>query len=154
MPVHDRRPVILLVEDHPDDLELTRRALAEQDIGNELVVARDGVEALDYLFGRGAWQGRDTSVQPQVVLLDLKLPRVDGFEVLRAMRSDPRTRLVPVIVLTSSREERDMVESYGNGANSYVRKPVDFSEFREAVRSLGMYWLLLNEAPPSSGADP
>lgn len=150
----ERRPAILLVEDHPDDLELTRRALAEQGIGNEIVVARDGVEALDYLFGRGAWKERDTASQPQVVLLDLKLPKMDGIEVLRAMRADPRTRMVPVIVLTSSREERDLVESYGNGANSYVRKPVDFTEFREAVKSLGMYWLLLNEAPPAAAAEP
>lgn len=148
----DRRPTILLVEDHPDDLELTRRALAQQDVGNEIVIARDGVEALDYLLGRGAWKDRNTRRQPQVVLLDLKLPRMDGIEVLRAMRADPRTRLVPVIVLTSSREERDLVDSYGNGANSYVRKPVDFDEFREAVRSLGMYWLLLNEPPPRAEA--
>ena len=140
--------VILLVEDNPDDHELTRRALEDNGIANEIVWARDGVEALDYLLCRGAWQDRDPTVQPHVVLLDLKLPRVDGIEVLRAIRADDRTALLPVIVLTSSREESDLVRSYGNGANSYVRKPVDFTEFREAVRSLGLYWLLLNEAPP------
>jgi two-component system response regulator len=144
--------VILLVEDNPDDQELTLRALAANHIMNEVVVAQDGVEALDYLFGEGKWAGRDTSLQPQVVLLDLKLPRVDGLEVLGRIRGDERTRLLPVVILTSSREDRDLVEGYGRGANSYVRKPVDFSEFREAVRQLGLYWLLLNESPPRRDA--
>jgi CheY-like chemotaxis protein len=139
---------ILLVEDNPDDEELTIRALRKNGIVNELVVARDGVQALDYLFGRGEWVGRDTSAMPAVVLLDLKLPRVDGLEVLQNMRSDPRTELVPVVVLTSSREEQDILKSYSLRVNSYVRKPVDFTQFTEAVKHLGMYWLLLNELPP------
>lgn len=142
---------ILLVEDNPDDRELTRRALESHGIANEIVMARDGVEALDYLFCRGAWADRDPSDQPQVVLLDLKLPKVDGIEVLKALRADPRTALLPVIVLTSSREEQDLLESYGSGANSYVRKPVDFEQFSEAVRQLGLYWLVLNESPPLRG---
>ena len=139
---------ILLVEDNPDDEELTIRALRKNGIVNELVVARDGVQALEYLFGTGEWAGRDTGVTPAVVLLDLKLPRVDGLEVLERMRADPRTRLVPVVVLTSSREEQDILKSYTLNVNSYVRKPVDFTEFTEAVKHLGMYWLLLNELPP------
>ena len=139
---------ILLVEDNPDDEELTIRALRKNGIVNDLVVARDGVQALDYLFGRGEWAERDTSVMPAVVLLDLKLPRVDGLEVLQHMRSDPRTQLVPVVVLTSSREEQDILKSYSLRVNSYVRKPVDFTQFSEAVKHLGMYWLLLNELPP------
>ncbi len=139
---------ILLVEDNPDDEELTIRALRKNGIVNELVVARDGVQALEYLFGTGEWAGRDTSITPAVVLLDLKLPRVDGLEVLERMRADPRTRLVPVVVLTSSREEQDILKSYSLNVNSYVRKPVDFTEFTEAVKHLGMYWLLLNELPP------
>lgn len=146
-----RKKTILLVEDNPDDRELTRRALESNGIGNEIVMARDGVEALDYLFCRGAWADRDPAVHPQVVLLDLKLPKVDGIEVLRAIRSDPRTALLPVIVLTSSLEDRDLLESYGSGANSYVRKPVDFAQFSEAVRQLGLYWLVLNESPPARG---
>lgn len=140
--------IILLVEDNPDDEELTIRALRKNGIANELVVARDGVQALDYLFGRGEWAGRDTGVMPAVVLLDLKLPRVDGLEVLEKMRGDPRTDLVPVVVLTSSREEQDILKSYSLRVNSYVRKPVDFTQFTEAVKHLGMYWLLLNEIPP------
>jgi len=139
---------ILLVEDNPDDEELTIRALRKNGIVNELVVARDGVQALDYLFGRGEWNGRDTSLTPAVVLLDLKLPRVDGLDVLQSMRLDPRTALVPVVVLTSSREEQDILKSYSLRVNSYVRKPVDFTQFTEAVKHLGMYWLLLNELPP------
>jgi CheY-like chemotaxis protein len=146
MVVKDR--TILLVEDNPDDEELTIRALRKNGIANQLVVARDGVQALDYLFGAEEWAGRDTSIMPAVVLLDLKLPRVDGLEVLGRMRSDPRTRLVPVVVLTSSREEQDIIRSYSLNVNSYVRKPVDFTEFTEAVKHLGMYWLLLNEVPP------
>jgi two-component system response regulator len=146
MLVKDR--IILLVEDNPDDEELTIRALRKNGIANELVVARDGVQALDYLFGSGEWAGRDTSKMPAVVLLDLKLPRVDGLEVLEKMRSDQRTELLPVVVLTSSREEQDILKSYSLRVNSYVRKPVDFTEFTEAVKHLGMYWLLLNEIPP------
>ncbi len=139
---------ILLVEDNPDDEALTRRALKKNNIGNEVVVARDGVEALDYLFGTGAYEGRDTSLLPQLVLLDLKLPKVGGLEVLRRLRADERTRLLPVVILTSSREQQDLIGGYGYGANSYVRKPVDFAQFVEAVRQLGLYWLALNEAPP------
>lgn len=141
--------VILLVEDNPDDEALTLRALEKNNIQNDVVVARDGVEALDYLFGTGAYRGRDTSLQPQVTLLDLKLPRVDGLEVLRRVRADARTRLNPVVILTSSNEEKDLLEGYGLGANSYVRKPVDFTEFINAVRTLGLFWLLLSEAPPA-----
>ncbi len=143
--------VILLVEDNPDDEALTLRALKKNNIANEVVVAHDGVEALDYLFGTGAHAGRDTTQRPQVVLLDLNLPRVGGLEVLRRIRADPATQVVPVVVLTSSKEDRDLVESYRFGANSYVRKPVDFVEFVEAVRQLGLYWLVLNEAPPGAG---
>jgi two-component system response regulator len=139
--------VILLVEDNPDDEVLTRRALKKNNIGNEVVVARDGAEALDYLFGTGAYEGRDTNVMPQVVLLDLKLPKVDGLEVLRRLRAGEQTRLLPVVVLTSSREQQDLVDSYDYGANSYIRKPVDFAQFVEAVRQLGLYWLVLNEVP-------
>lgn len=140
--------VILLVEDNPDDEELTLRALRRNRVTNDVVVARDGVEALDYLLGTGAYEGRDTSALPQVVLLDLKLPKIDGLEVLRRIRTEEHTRLLPVVILTSSNEEQDVVKGYSLGANSYVRKPVDFSEFVEAVRQLGLYWLLLNESPP------
>ena len=142
--------VILLVEDNPDDEALTLRALRKNNISNEVVVAHDGVEALDYLFGTGAHQGRDTRILPQVALLDLKLPKVDGLEVLRRLRADPRTKLLPVVILTSSNEERDRAKGYDLGANSYVRKPVDFGQFTEAVRQLGLYWLLLNESPPAA----
>ncbi len=140
--------IILLVEDNPDDETLTLRALKKNNILNEVVVAHDGVEALDYLFARGSYAGRDTSIMPEVILLDLKMPKVDGLEVLRQVREDARTRLLPIVVLTSSKEERDMIESYSLGANSYIRKPVDFNQFSEAVRNLGLYWLLLNEEPP------
>ncbi|HPC77097.1 MAG TPA: response regulator [bacterium] len=140
--------IILLVEDNPDDVELTLRAFKKCNIANEVVVARDGVEALDYLFGTGAYAGRDLSVMPAVVLLDLKLPRIDGLEVLRRLRADERTRCLPVVVLTSSNEDQDVVNSYQLGANSYIRKPVDFVQFIDAARQLGIYWLLLNEAPP------
>jgi two-component system response regulator len=139
---------ILLVEDNPDDEELTLRALKKNNITNKVVVAHDGAEALDYLFGSGTYSGRDTSILPQVVLLDLKLPKIDGLEVLRSLRADQRTRLLPVVILTSSNEEQDRLRGYGLGANSYVRKPVDFVQFSEAVRQLGLYWLLLNERPP------
>jgi two-component system response regulator len=138
--------MILLVEDNPDDEALTRRALAKNNIQNEVRVARDGAEALALLFGTGAEVG--AIVVPEVVLLDLKLPKVDGLEVLRRIRADERTRMLPVVILTSSREERDMISGYGLGANSYIRKPVDFGEFVEAVRQLGLYWLVLNQAPP------
>ena len=140
--------IILLVEDNPDDEMLTLRALKRNNILNEVVVARDGVEALDYLFGTGGYAGRDTTVQPTMILLDLKLPRIDGLEVLKQLRADDRSKLLPVIILTSSREEQDLLAGYHLGANSYVRKPVDFEQFSEAVRQLGMYWLVLNEPPP------
>ena len=139
---------ILLVEDNPDDVELTKRALKIHNIANEVVVARDGVEALDYLFATGAYVGRDMTVTPQLVLLDLKLPKVDGLEVLRRLRSDERTMFLPVVILTSSKEEQDLVNGYKLHANSYIRKPVDFNQFSEAVRQLGLYWLVLNEPMP------
>lgn len=139
---------ILLVEDNPDDEALTLRAFRKNRVANNLVVVRDGAEALDYMFGTGAHAGRDVSLLPQVVLLDLKLPKIDGLEVLRRIRADARTAMQPVVVLTSSNEDRDLVESYRLGANSYVRKPVDFEEFIEGARQLGLYWLLLNQTPP------
>jgi len=142
-----KNKVILLAEDNPDDVQLTLRALKKSNIMNDVVVAQDGVEALEYLFGTGKYAGRDTRVLPQVVLLDLKMPRMDGLEVLQRIRTDERTRLLPVVVLTTSNEDRDRVESYKLGANSYIRKPVDFNQFAEAVRQLGLYWLVLNEAP-------
>lgn len=140
--------IILLVEDNPDDEALAIRALKRNHISNEIVVAHDGVEALDYLFGTGVYAGRDISVKPTVILLDLKLPRVDGIEVLRRLREDERTSLLPVVVLTTSNEEQDLLDSYSQGCNSYIRKPVDFIQFSEAIRQLGMYWLLMNEPPP------
>lgn len=140
--------VILLVEDNPDDEALTLRAFRKNNILNPVVVARDGAEALDYLFGSGSHAGRDTRQQPQIVLLDLKLPKIDGLEVLRQLRADPRTRMQPVVILTTSNEERDIISSYQLGANSYIRKPVDFEQFMEAVRQLGLYWLVLNVPPP------
>ena len=141
---------ILLVEDNPDDVKLTLRALQNCNIANKVVVVGDGLEALNYLLGAGAYAGRDLSDRPAVVLLDLKLPKIDGLELLRRMRADHRTKLLPVVVLTSSKEEQDIVTSYDLGANSYIRKPVDFDRFVEAVRQLGLYWLLLNE-PPLAG---
>ena len=141
--------VILLVEDNPRDEALTLRALRKSNIVNEIAIARDGVEALDYLFGTGAHAGRDTSEMPQLVLLDLKLPKVDGLQVLRRVREDERTRRLPVVVFTSSSEEEDLINSYNLGANSYVRKPVDFEQFLEATRQLGLYWLVLNLIAPS-----
>jgi two-component system, response regulator len=140
--------IILLVEDNPDDVDLTLRALKKNRILNECVVAKDGVEALDYLFGTGAYAGRDISVIPALILLDLKLPRIDGLEVLRRLRADSRTELLPVVILTSSGEESDLLNGYKLGVNSYIRKPVDFNQFMEAVKQLGLYWLVLNEPPP------
>lgn len=140
--------MILLVEDNPDDEALTLRALKKSNIANEIFVVRDGAEALDYLFGTGAHAGRDPLDLPQVTLLDLKLPKVDGLEVLRRIRADPRTRMLPVVILTSSKEDQDLISAYSIGVNSYVRKPVDFNQFVEAIGQLGLYWLVLNEPPP------
>ena len=145
------KKIILLVEDNPDDELLAIRALKKNNIMNKVVVARDGADALDYLFGTGIYASRDISEMPQVILLDLKLPKVDGLEVLKRLRNDERTKLLPVVVLTSSGEELDLTESYRLGANSYIRKPVDFSQFTEAIRQLGLYWLVLNESPPARG---
>ncbi len=142
------KPLILLVEDNPDDEALTLRALRKSNIVNEVVVAHDGVEALDYLFGTGVYEGRDLSVMPQVILLDLKLPKVDGLEVLRRLRADERTKLLPIVILTSSKEQQDLVNGYGYGANSYIRKPVDYDEFVGVARRLGDYWLQINHPPP------
>jgi len=139
--------IIVLVEDNPKDEALTLRALKKNNIANEVVVARDGVEALDLLLGRGAYAGRDNGRVISVVLLDLKLPKVDGLEVLKTLRQNAKTKLLPVVILTSSKEEQDMIQSYSLGANSYIRKPVDFAQFIEAVRQLGLYWLVMNEIP-------
>ena len=139
---------ILLVEDNPDDEELTLRALKKNNILNPVTIVRDGAEALDYLFCQGAYAGRDASLQPAVILLDLKLPKIDGLEVLKRLRADARTRLLPVVILTSSKEEQDLASGYSLGANSYIRKPVDFTKFMEAVRQVGLYWLMMNEPPP------
>jgi len=141
--------VILLVEDNPRDEALTMRALRKSNIVNEVVVVRDGVEALDYLLGTGAHEGRDLDDMPQLILLDLKLPKVDGLQVLQKIRADGRTRRLPVVVFTSSSEEEDLIRSYDLGANSYVRKPVDFEQFMDAARQLGLYWLVLNQAAPN-----
>ncbi|MGA3123935.1 MAG: response regulator [Polyangiaceae bacterium] len=146
-----RARVILLVEDSDDDVALTLRAFEKVQVAHEIVVARDGEEALSYLFASGPYATRDPTANPAVVLLDMKLPKVDGLEVLRRMRGDERTRTLPVVMLTTSNERRDIESSYRLGANSFVRKPVDFSEFLEAARQLGQYWLVLNERPPSSG---
>jgi CheY-like chemotaxis protein len=140
---------ILLVEDNLDDVILTLRVFKKSNIANEIIVAGDGVEALDYLFGTGKYKNRDTSIMPALILLDLKLPKMDGMEVLERMRADQRTKLLPVVILTSSTEEQDIIDSYGVGANSYIRKPVDFQKFVESIQHLELYWLLLNEAPPS-----
>ena len=139
--------IIMIVEDNEDDLELALRAFKQNNVLNEIVVARDGVEALDYLFGTGLHAGRDLCVIPEVVLLDLKMPRIGGLEVLRRVRADSRTRYLPVVVLTSSDEEKDMIDSYHYGVNSYIRKPVDFNQFTEAVRQLSLYWMVLNQCP-------
>ena len=142
---------ILLVEDNPNDVDLTKRALQKANIVNKLVVAEDGVEALDYLFCTGRYAGRNPCELPQVILLDLKLPKIDGLEVLKRIRANPKTKLLPVVILTSSKEESDLVTGYSLGANSYIRKPVNFNQFAEAVRQLGLYWLVLNEPPPDGG---
>jgi two-component system response regulator len=143
-----REAAILLVEDNDDDIALTLRAFKKNNIKNAVVVARDGADALDYLFATGPHSGRDRTDLPQVMLLDLKLPKIDGLEVLRRIRANEDTKTLPIVVLTSSKEEQDLIASYRLGCNSYVRKPVDFDEFVEAARQLGLYWLLLNEAPP------
>lgn len=142
---------ILIVEDNPDDLELALHALREHHLANQVQIARDGAEALDFLFGEGAFAGRDTDARPLVVLLDLKLPKVDGLEVLARLKADSRTKTIPVVVLTSSREQPDIAESYRLGANSYIVKPVDFEQFTNSIRDLGLYWLILN-TPPGRGA--
>ena len=146
-PLMMRDETILLVEDNPDDELLTRRALRKSNVCNEVVVARDGAEALDYLFATSAYEGRNPLAMPQVVLLDLDLPKVDGLEVLRRIRSDERTKRLPTVILTSSEDQRDLVEGYGLGANGYVRKPLDLAQFRAAVQKLGLYWVVLNEVP-------
>ena len=140
--------IILLIEDNPDDAALTLRALENNNIKNDVVVVNDGAEALDYLFGTGSYAGRDLTIMPQLTLLDLKLPKVDGLDVLRRVRANELTRLLPVVILTSSNEEQDRINAYGLGANSYVRKPIDFGQFIDAVRNLGLYWLILNEPAP------
>jgi two-component system response regulator len=140
--------VVLLVEDNPDDVELTLRAFRKNNISNKVVVAKDGVEALDYLFGTGVHTGRDVKDMPIIVLLDLKLPKIDGLEVLKRIRKNESTRLLPVVILTSSAEQKDVIDGYSLGANSYVRKPVNFEQFVEAIKHLGLYWLLWNEPPP------
>ena len=141
--------VILLVEDNQDDEELTIRTLKKNNILNDIIVAHDGIEALDYLFGTGKYKDRDMSIMPVIIMLDIKLPKINGLEVLKRIRSDERTKLLPVVILTSSDEERDLIESYMLGANSYVRKPVNFTQFQKAVQQLTLYWLLLNNAPPN-----
>lgn len=145
-----RAKTILLVEDNPDDVELTIRAFERHKLANDVIVASDGEEALDYLFATGKYKDRDPEANPTVVLLDLKLPKVMGLDVLRRLRADARTRRLPVVVLTSSNEERDIIASYDLGANSFVRKPVDFAQFVEAARQLGLYWLMLNEPPDAT----
>ena len=142
--------MIFLVEDNPSDVELTKRALERNHILNEIIVAEDGQEALDYLQGTGKYSGRDLSLMPAVILLDLKLPKMDGHEVLKHIRSDARTHRLPVVILTSSKEEQDIAASYDLGVNSYIRKPVNFEQFAECVKHLGLYWLIINESPPTA----
>jgi len=148
------RKAIMLVEDNPDDRDLTLRALKKNNIANEVIVAEDGVEALDYLFGTGKYDGRDVSDVPLFILLDLKLPKIDGIEVLKKLRADDRTAIIPVVILTSSKEDQDMLSGYKVGANSYVRKPVDFDQFTDTVKQLGMYWLVINESPMKADLSP
>ena len=150
--LESQKKTILLVEDNPDDVELTLLGLKKNNVANDIVVAQDGAEALDYLFCTGKYAERDASVMPVLILLDLKLPKVDGLEVLKRLRSDDRTKLVPVVILTTSEEETDLVQCYNNGANSYIRKPVDFIRFSEAIQQLKVYWLLLNEGPPNQAS--
>jgi len=146
----ERQIEILLVEDNPEDLELTLHALRKENLANNIHIVRDGAEALDFLFCDGAYSRRSFERPPRLVLLDLKLPKIDGMEVLKRLKSDPRTRTIPVVILTSSKEDRDLVQSYGNGANSYIQKPVDFEQFRDTVKKAGFYWLLINQ-PPVTG---
>ncbi len=146
-----RNQNILLVEDNPDDELLTVRALKKNNILNKIIIARDGVEALDYLFGTGMYMGRDISDLPHLILLDLKLPKLNGLEVLAALRANEQTKMVPVVILTTSKEEQDLITSYKLGVNSYITKPVDFTQFSEAVRQIGLYWFVLNEPPPTAG---
>jgi two-component system response regulator len=148
-----RNHIILLVEDRADDVELTLRAFEKANVANEIVVASDGEEAINYLFALGRHAGRDPKVMPRVVLMDLKLPKIDGLGVLRRMRADERTRRLPVVIMTSSKEERDVIQGYNLGANSFVRKPVDFVQFVEAAKLLGLYWLVINEPPPARAAE-
>ena len=148
----DRQIEILLVEDNQDDIELTLHALRKENLANHIHVARDGEEALEFLFCNGAHAGRSFDRPPRLILLDLKLPKVDGMEVLRKLKADPRTQTIPVVILTSSKEERDLVQGYGLGANSYIQKPVDFDQFRDTVKTVGLYWLLINQAPVTVGA--
>jgi two-component system response regulator len=143
-----RGRLILLVEDNPNDVKLTMRAFEKSNVSNEIVVVGDGEEAIEYLFATGRHAGRDLKVMPEVILLDMKLPKIDGLGVLKRLRADERTRRLPVVVLTSSKEEKDVTSSYNLGANSFVRKPVDFAEFIDAARHLGLYWLVMNESPP------
>ena len=147
-----RAGYILLVEDNPDDIELTKRAMSANNIANKTIVAKDGQEALDFLLEKGELEGKIMEKYPTVVLLDIKMPKVDGLEVLKKLRSDQRTRVLPIVILTGSSEERDVIESYNLGANSYIRKPVGFNQFVEAIKELGLYWLILNEPVPNSGA--
>jgi len=142
--------IILLVEDNPDDVELTMRAFKQNNISNKVIVAKDGAEALDYLFGQGVYAGRDIKDMPIIILLDLKLPKISGMEVLKTIRQNEFTKLIPVVILTSSTQEEDLFNGYKLGANSYVRKPVDFNQFVEAIKALGLYWLIWNEPPPVS----
>jgi len=148
--INEKKETILLIEDNPDDIELTVRAFRKNNIANNLVVTRDGVEALDYLFCRGTYAKRNIKETPRLILLDLKLPKMDGLQVLECLRAEEYTKMVPIVILTSSREEQDLISGYKYGANSYVRKPIDFNQFVDAVRNIGLYWLLINEPPPDN----